>query len=76
MYTSSLFSNIPKVVISKSSDIHLVSKTKDLGVSLSINMPFDPMLLLRRVNEIINEKENRGPIIKNIIQMKPDHIIV
>lgn len=54
--TSSLFCNIPKVVISKSSDENLKKETLKLGASFFLSMPFDPIMLSIIVKEILFEK--------------------
>ena len=55
--TSSLFCNIPKVVISKSTDVNLKKEIMDLGASYFLSMPFDPINLSRKVKEIMFEKD-------------------
>ncbi len=55
--TSSLFCNIPKVVISKSTDANLKRETMNLGASFFLSMPFDPIMLSRKVKEIMFEKD-------------------
>jgi two-component system, chemotaxis family, chemotaxis protein CheY len=55
--TSSLFCNIPKVVISKSKDASLKKETLDLGASFFLSMPFDPIMLSKKVKEIMIEKD-------------------
>ncbi len=56
--SSSLFYDIPTVVLSNSTDSLLRNKTKALGVSLFLNTPFDPVVLSKKVKELIYEKEN------------------
>ncbi len=56
--TSSLFCDIPKVVISKSADAGLKKETMDLGASYFLTMPFDPILLSRKVKELMVAKNN------------------
>jgi two-component system, chemotaxis family, chemotaxis protein CheY len=55
--TSSLFCNIPKVVISKSTDINLKKEILNLGASYFQSMPFDPIKLSHKVKEIMFEKD-------------------
>jgi two-component system chemotaxis response regulator CheY len=57
--SSSLFYDIPVVVLSDSNDSQLRNKTKALGASLFLNTPFDPVLLSGKVKELIYEKESR-----------------
>jgi PleD family two-component response regulator len=56
-FTSSLFCNIPKVVISKSTDPNLKKETLALGAAFFLSMPFDPIILYRKVKELIFEKD-------------------
>ena len=63
--SSSLFYNIPTVVLSNSTDSQLRSKTKALGASLFLNTPFDPVHLFEKVKEFVYEKESRR-LIKEI----------
>ncbi len=55
--TSSLFCDIPKVIISKSDDVELKNEVLNFGVSLFISMPFDPLFLAGKIKEILYEKE-------------------
>ena len=55
--TSSLFCNIPKVVISNSTDANLKKETLNLGATFFLSMPFDPIMLNKKVKEIIFEKD-------------------
>jgi len=57
--SSSLFYSIPTVVLSNSKDSQLRTKIKALGASLFLNTPFDPVLLMEKVKEIVHEKESR-----------------
>jgi len=57
--SSSLFYSIPTVVLSNSNDSQLRTKIKALGASLFLNTPFDPVLLMEKVKEIVHEKESR-----------------
>ncbi len=56
--SSSLFCDIPTIVLSKSSDIHLKNKANALGVSFFATKPFDPVLLVEKVKELTNKKES------------------
>ncbi len=57
--SSSLFNDIPVVVLSDSNDTQLRNKTKALGASLFLSTPFDPIRLFEKVKELIYEKEGR-----------------
>jgi response regulator RpfG family c-di-GMP phosphodiesterase len=57
--SSSLFYDIPVVVLSDSKDSRLRDKTKALGASLFLNTPFDPVSLSEKVKELIVKKESR-----------------
>ncbi len=57
--SSSLFYDIPTVVLSDSNDSQLSNKTKALGASHFLNTPFDPIRLSEKVKELIYEKESR-----------------
>lgn len=57
--SSSLFSDIPTVVLSDSRDNQLRSKTKALGASFFLNTPFDPIRLSEKVKELFHEKESK-----------------
>ena len=57
--SSSLFCDIPTVVLSNTTDSQLRNKTKAMGGSLFFTTPFDPVLLSKKVNELIYEKESR-----------------
>jgi len=65
--TSSLFCNIPKVIISKNNDEELKTKTIDLGVNLFISLPFEPVSLTIKIKEILNDKEFVKPTLKQKI---------
>ncbi len=52
--TSSVFSNIKTVVISNSDDETLKNKTVELGASLFLTKPFDPVYLSDRVKDMID----------------------
>jgi len=52
--TSSVLSNIRTVVISNSDDPSLKHKTAELGVSLFLTKPFDPVYLSDKVRELVN----------------------
>lgn len=56
MNSSSLFRNIPKVVISKSGDRLLKKKAIALGASFFFQKPFDPAVLCEKVRELTREK--------------------
>ncbi len=55
--SSSLFNRIPVIVLSDSDDSRLADKTKSLGASHFISMPFDPVSLSEKIKELITEKE-------------------
>ena len=55
--TSSLFCDIPKVIISKSNDDDLKTKAIDFGANLFVSMPFDPISLSNNVKDILHDKE-------------------
>lgn len=56
--TSCVLNDIQRVVISDSDDAQLKSKTAELGATLFITKPFDPVYLSQRVRELINLNEN------------------
>lgn len=60
--SSSLFYDIPTIVLSDSNDSQLRNKTKALGASLFLTTPFDPIPLAEKVKELIYEKENKHMI--------------
>lgn len=62
--TSSLFRNIPKVVISNSADQQLKNKSVQLGASLFLTKPFDPVYLSGKVQDLIYEKGKKVTVKK------------
>lgn len=58
MSTSSVLNDICRVVISDSKDEQLKNKTAELGASLFLTKPFDPVYLSDKVRELINLNEN------------------
>ncbi len=56
--TSCVLNNIQRVVISDSDDVQLKNKTAELGASLFITKPFDPVYLSDRVKDLINLNTN------------------
>lgn len=54
--SSSVLNKIPTVVISNSDDPALKNKTVELGVSLFLTKPFDPVYLSDKVKDLIYEK--------------------
>lgn len=61
--SSSLFCDIPVVVIADSNDKRLSIKSKALGASLFLSTPFDPIRLSEKVKALIGEK-------KGILELK------
>jgi two-component system, chemotaxis family, chemotaxis protein CheY len=57
--SSSLFCNIPTVVLSSSTDNQLENKTKALKASFFLPTPFNPSFLSEKIKELIYEKESR-----------------
>ena len=55
--TSSVLKDIHRVVISDSNDEQLRSKSAELGASLFITKPFDPVLLSDSVRDLIKLNE-------------------
>ena len=55
--TSSVLKDIHRVVISDSNDEQLKSKSAELGASLFITKPFDPVLLSDSVRDLIKLNE-------------------
>ena len=53
--SSSLFGKIPTVVISNSDDERLKNKTVELGASLFLTKPFDPVYLSEQIRALIYE---------------------
>lgn len=58
--TSCIFRNIPKVVISKSNDQQLKNRSVQLGASLFITKPFDPVYLSDKVQDLIYENGKKS----------------
>ena len=58
--SSSVLGNIPTVVISNSDDPSLKNKTVQLGASLFLTKPFDPVYLSDKVKDLIYAKGD-GP---------------
>ncbi|MEJ7626046.1 MAG: response regulator [Ferruginibacter sp.] len=58
IHTSAVLGNIRTVVISNSDDETLKSKTVELGASLFLTKPFDPVYLSDRVKNMIYFGEN------------------
>ena len=58
MSTSGVLNDICRVVISDSNDEHLKNKTAELGASLFLTKPFDPVYLSDKVRELINLNGN------------------
>lgn len=58
MSTSGVLNDICRVVISDSEDEQLKNKTTELGASLFLTKPFDPVYLSDKVRELINLNEN------------------
>jgi CheY-like chemotaxis protein len=58
--SSSLFYDIPIVVLSDSNDRQLRNKTITLGASLFLSTPFDPIHLSEKVKGFIYEKESNS----------------
>ncbi len=56
MASSSVFSNIKTVVISNSDDQRLKNQTVELGASLFLTKPFDPVYLSERVRELVYDE--------------------
>ncbi|MEO5966854.1 MAG: response regulator [Ferruginibacter sp.] len=56
MSSSAVFNKIPTVVISNSDDPGLKNKTAELGASLFLTKPFDPVYLSDKVKDLIYEK--------------------
>lgn len=56
MRSSAILNNIPTVVISNSDDPTLKDKAVELGASLFLTKPFDPVYLSDRVKDLIYEK--------------------
>ncbi|MFT3980379.1 MAG: response regulator [Ferruginibacter sp.] len=55
--SSSVLSNIQRVVISDSDDEQLKNKTTALGASLFVTKPFDPLYLSEKVNALVSLNE-------------------
>lgn len=56
--TSSVLSSIRTVVISNSDDEQLKNKTVELGASLFLTKPFDPVFLSSKVKDLVNIHAN------------------
>ena len=56
-YTSAVFKNIKTVVISNSNDESLKDKTVQLGASLFLTKPFDPVNLTEMLKNMVNSTE-------------------
>lgn len=55
--TSAVFKNIKTVVISNSDDESLKDKTVQLGASLFLTKPFDPIYLSKMVKDMVKSSE-------------------
>ena len=55
--TSCVLNNIQRVVISDSNDENLKSKISELGASLFITKPFDPVFLSEKVRDLVNDNQ-------------------
>jgi PleD family two-component response regulator len=55
--TSAVFKNIKTVVISNSDDESLKDKTVQLGASLFLTKPFDPIYLSKMVKDMVQSSE-------------------
>ena len=55
--TSAVFKNIKTVVISNSDDESLKDKTVQLGASLFLTKPFDPIYLSKMVKDMVESSE-------------------
>ncbi len=62
IHSSSIFKNIRTVVISNSDDETLKNKTVELGASLFLTKPFDPVYLSDKVKDLIGAVN--APVIK------------
>lgn len=56
--SSSLFYDIPTVVLSNSTNSQLENKTKALGASYFLRTPFNPVQLSAKVKELIYKQKN------------------
>lgn len=63
MSSSAAFNDIPTVVISNSDDPSLKNKAVELGASLFITKPFDPVYLSDKVKDLIYEN-GEAPVSK------------
>ena len=59
--TSSVLRKIPTVIISNSDDIHLKNRTAELGASLFLTKPFDPVYLSDQVRDLVYS-DNEKPV--------------
>lgn len=57
MSTSSVLNDIPRVVISDSDDELFKIKTAELGASLFVTKPFDPVFFSEKVRSMFNSSE-------------------
>ena len=64
--TSSLFCDIPKVIMSRSTDVEFKNKVLDFGINLFVSMPFDPVALTFKIKEILSPK----PAVKFTLKQK------
>ena len=62
--TSCVLNNIQRVVISNSDDQQLKNKTTELGASLFVTKPFDPVYLSEKLNALVSLNE------KSIVRKK------
>ncbi|MBS1761404.1 MAG: response regulator [Bacteroidetes bacterium] len=61
MSSSEVFNKIPTVVISNSDDPSLKDQTVELGASLFLTKPFDPVYLSDKVKDLIYENGSVPP---------------
>ncbi len=69
IHSSSLLRNIPTVVISNSDDESLKNKSVELGASLFLTKPFDPVFLSNRVKELVRDKTEAHKKKKSIFNL-------
>ncbi len=69
IHSSSLLKNIPTVVISNSDDESLKNKSVELGASLFLTKPFDPVFLSNRVKELVRDKTEAHKKKKSIFNL-------
>jgi CheY-like chemotaxis protein len=57
--SSSLFDDVPKVILSNSTNQELINKIKTFKACIFFTTPFNPVSLAEKVKQLIDDKENQ-----------------